>query len=190
MFEQTQESTILCNSGIYFDIAHPHPNDVRIHDIVTALSRICRFGGHCDKFYSVAQHSLLVSHIVPPHLALEGLLHDAAEAYIGDITAPLKQFLPDYKTIELKIEACISVKYGLSLLMSDAAIIKRADLIMLLTEKRDLFVNEKTPWHTRNPALVGLEPLKEHINPVNSGRAMELFMLRFNQLMKERYANA
>jgi 5'-deoxynucleotidase YfbR-like HD superfamily hydrolase len=183
---QTQDSTILCKSGTYFDIINPNTEQIMILDIVTALSRICRFGGHCDKFYSVAQHSLHVSYAVPPQYALEGLLHDAAEAYIGDLVAPLKQFLPDYKRIEHNIEAVIAQKFALNTSPACFDAIKEADLRMLLTEKRDLFHGENTNWAVNNPALYNLKPLTERINPVNSARASELFMVRFNKLIDNR----
>lgn len=186
---QTQDSTILCNSGTRFDLINPAIEDIKIQDIAMSLSRICRYGGHCDNFYSVAQHSILVSRIVPPHLALEGLLHDAAEAYVGDIVAPLKQFLPDYKLIEKNIEKVIALKYNLDITEAALKVVKTADLIMLLTEKRDLFDKESPQWYASIPFLKDLKPLRERINPVDSTVAMGLFIARFNQLIKERDAN-
>ncbi|MBB9196718.1 5'-deoxynucleotidase, partial [Escherichia coli] len=86
--------------------------------------------------YSVAQHAVLCSQLVPQELAFEALMHDATEAYCQDIPAPLKRLLPDYKRMEEKIDAVIREKYGLPQAMSTP--VKYADLIMLATERRDL----------------------------------------------------
>lgn len=81
------------------------PEKVEIMDIGHALSMLCRYTGHSTSFYSVAEHSVLVSHLVPPEFALEGLLHDAHEAYIGDIGSPLKSHLREFKGIDVAVQA-------------------------------------------------------------------------------------
>ncbi|TKI02119.1 HD family hydrolase, partial [Martelella alba] len=123
-------------SGRHFDYADPDINSICITDIIHALSNECRYAGHCSQFYSVAQHSVLTSMIVPPAFALEALLHDAAEAYCKDIPAPLKRLLPDYHAVENRVDAVIRRRFGLPEAMSPE--VKRADLIMLATERRDL----------------------------------------------------
>jgi len=80
-------------SGRKFPLAEPDPNQIDIEDIAHALSMLCRFNGHCTQFYSVAEHSMHVSHEISNDLALAGLLHDAAEAYLGDVPSPLKKEL-------------------------------------------------------------------------------------------------
>ena len=98
------------------------------------------------------KHSYLASQIVNPHLALEALLHDAAEAYCKDIPRPLKYMLPDYQAIEERVESAIRERFKLPTQMSPE--VNRADLILLATERRDLMPADDTPW----PILEGIIP--------------------------------
>ncbi|RYF85792.1 MAG: hypothetical protein EOO03_12755, partial [Chitinophagaceae bacterium] len=88
-----QKGTFNTASGLAIDLNNIHSRDININDIATALSRIPRFGGHTCAFYSVAQHSVLVAALAPDYLKKEALLHDAAEAYLGDVIKPLKHIL-------------------------------------------------------------------------------------------------
>ena len=88
-------------------------SDIDIRDISSALSKICRYGGRLKDFYSVAQHSIIVSNLCEPEYALAGLLHDAAEAYIGDIISPIKKQLTEFLELEQHIEHVIWRKFGL-----------------------------------------------------------------------------
>lgn len=88
--------SIITASGIQFDVLNPQPYQFEIHDIARALSHICRYNGHLPGFYSVAEHSFRVSEWLDnkgedPIICLTGLLHDAAEAYIGDMVRPIKR---------------------------------------------------------------------------------------------------
>lgn len=117
----------------------PRQEEVFIEDIAHALSMICRFGGHCIKFYSVAQHSCLVAELVEtiePKLAFAALLHDAAEAYSGDVIRPIKRSNPEIGKAELAIETVIAAKYGLAVPMP--ALIKWADNVLLHNEHLQL----------------------------------------------------
>ena len=173
---------ILLRSGRYFNIAQPNPDDINIEDIAHALSRICRFTGHIVTLenYSVAQHSVLVSYIVPPQFALQGLMHDAPEAYIGDISAPLKQLLPDYQAIERRVEQAVFEKFCLPLKLD--ATVKHADLVMLSTEKRDLMPPTTEPW----PCELTHPAMSERISPLAPRQAELVFLARFSLLMKKR----
>jgi uncharacterized protein len=88
-------------SGNLIDLNNPHPSEININDIAHALSHICRFGGHAGTFYSVAQHCCLVTGMVPVEAKRVALLHDASEAYLGDVIKPLKNMIgKEYEIIE------------------------------------------------------------------------------------------
>lgn len=138
---------IVTASGRKFFPFDPRSEDVDVRDIAHALARVCRFGGHTREFYSVAQHSVLVSHLVPDHLALHGLLHDAAEAYVGDVVRPLKAHMPEYRQVEARVFDAIRERCGLvQLNVVDWSTIKLADNAMLLAERRDLMPPTDRDW--------------------------------------------
>ena len=126
------------SKGNRFDYATPENYKFNTDEIAHALSQLCRFTGHTKEFYSVAQHSIMVSWLLPPELQLMGMLHDAAEAFIGDINAPLKQLLPQVKELENRIQSAIYKQYNVRYTPEAAAMVKEADIRMLLMEKRDL----------------------------------------------------
>lgn len=120
-------------SGRKIDFFDPDPEQIVIEDIVTALMNTCRFGGHTHRFYSVMAHSENVSLLVPDSLKYEAIMHDAAEAYIGDMPTPFKYALPDFLQLERRIQEAINIKFSLPPVMSE--IIKNADRVALMTER-------------------------------------------------------
>lgn len=172
-------------SGKKFNYQTATVDDIDIEDIATALSHICRFAGHLPEFYSVAQHSVLVSQLVPPEFAFEALMHDAAEAYCQDIPAPLKALLPDYRRIETYVDDLIRFKFDIPL--EHAEVVKYADLTMLATERRDLEIDDGSKWD----CLEGI-PCSDLIQviPLRPGQAFGLFINRFNGLMELRQCAA
>lgn len=126
--------TILLRSGAYFDFEEPEASAFTIGDIAHALSHLCRFTGHTRQFYSVAEHSWFCSMIVPRRVALHALLHDAAEAFVGDVSRPLKALLPGYREIERRVESAVFARFGLGPDMPRE--VKDADLQMLRSEQR------------------------------------------------------
>jgi uncharacterized protein len=165
------------HSGIQFYPLDPQPEEVLIEDIAHGLGRICRFGGHTRDFYSVAQHSVIVSNILPEELALAGLLHDATEAYIGDMVRPLKYSVPQYMLIEDRLWDVIAARFNLPRILPPE--IKHADNVALITERRDLLEKQRK-WGDWSKAYA---PLPDIIRPVGPNLAETMFMIRFQQLI-------
>lgn len=170
-------------SGRAFWTMDPCVDDVYIEDIAWQLARQCRFNGalrYGVEIYTVAQHCCLVSDHLPLELKLEGLLHDAAEAYTGDMIKPIKLQLPGWKTIEHRVERVIRQRYGLPLTMTPA--VKEQDRAAVATEHRDL------QYHTGE---VDWGDWKQHcwperIYPWSVSTAREEFMARFVYLAQWR----
>ncbi len=130
--------------GHRFDFGFMHREPLDIEDIAHALSQVCRFGGHCREFYSVAQHSVYVSQLVNPEHRLTALLHDATEAYMGDMVSPLKRRITEYQQHEQWLWMVISRQFGLPMGQPDE--VRRADLVMLAAEARDLCNADVSTW--------------------------------------------
>jgi 5'-deoxynucleotidase YfbR-like HD superfamily hydrolase len=168
----------LCTyTGKHFNYENIKPESIDIEDIAHALSNICRFNGHLMQFYSVAQHSVFVSTLVAPAIALEALLHDAAEAYLCDVPNPLKQLLPDYQRIESQVHAAICDKFNIPAKPSPE--VKTADLIALATEKVAFNISPGLEW----PILRGITPVSsEQTRAISRARAKENFLSCFYRL--------
>lgn len=103
-------------SGKLINIHEPSPESITLYDIAVGLNNVCRFGGQIHTHHGVDKHTLLVHHLAPPHLKKCALLHDASEAFLGDVIKPLKEILGDaYKTIEQRFELLIFDKYGVDI---------------------------------------------------------------------------
>lgn len=173
--------------GRVVNILSPNPDDLDIHCIAHGLSMQCRFGGHTIRHYSVAEHSWWVSKLCEPEYALQGLLHDATEAYLCDIPTPIKRLLPDYYTLEHRLWEVIADKYGVPVEMH--ASVKEADARMCITEKLELI----GPEGLDGPAWVGLTSrfsrygdvkLPRDPNYMRAGEAQGLFLQRFTELTR------
>ena len=167
--------TILLHSGAYFDFEAPESSDFTIEDIAHGLSMVCRFAGQCGQFYSVAQHSVHVSGIVAAGHAYQGLMHDAAEAFVGDVSKPLKVMLPQYSVIERRVEAAIFSRFGVTAPLPPE--IKEADVLMLVTEQYQLMRNRDEWSYTR-----GRKPLDIEIPSWSPAEAKARFMERYAAL--------
>lgn len=131
-------------TGRMLDLSNPRPEDICLEDIAHHLARVCRFGGAVHEYYSVASHSVMVATIVAAsdyrvsgYLQRSALLHDATEAYLGDMVSGLKRLNPDYKVLEALWGAAIEARFDVR--FRHCPIIKDADLRARLSECRDLF---------------------------------------------------
>lgn len=125
--------TMTTYRGHRFNFLNPDPRTIELDDIAHGLSQVCRFAAQSQVFYSVAQHSVLVSRMMKDRFLQQiGLFHDAAEAYIGDMPSPLKKLFPVYKEIENNIHQIICAKFGIPVRIP--AEVKEADVRILANE--------------------------------------------------------
>ncbi|ABK43796.1 conserved hypothetical protein [Magnetococcus marinus MC-1] len=179
MCEKRLGSWIQTFAGKQFWPMDARPGEVDIQDIAHALSMLCRFNGHCNRFYSVAEHSVHLSRVVEPQHALWGLLHDAAEAYVSDVPRPVKQHVEQFKEIESQLMAVVADCFGLH--PEQPREVKKADMQLLATEKVALMKPEPAPW----PGLVqGLDGVEIH--GWSPSEAKQAFLDRFAELMSDR----
>jgi len=138
-------NSILTASGIYFSYTDPLPGQIFLSDIATSLGNTCRFTGHCH-FYSVAEHCVhaaMLAHDMD--LMRHALMHDAAEAYTGDLTPQLKNMLPGFRDLEHTVEAAILGRFGMIGDRYDE--VKILDMMMLKAEKKFLFPDDLDEWN-------------------------------------------
>jgi hypothetical protein len=163
-------------TGRQFWPLDPRPDDVFIEDIAHALSLLCRFGGHCLRFYSVAEHSVLLARAAPARLKKWALLHDAAEAYIVDVPRPLKPFLTNYKQAEAAVMRAIEFRFGLHLGLPDQ--VKQLDRAILVDEMQQNMAPSVAAW----TSLDGLEPIGVKLQFWTPRQARIEFMREFRNL--------
>lgn len=178
---KSTEAWIMTQSGRMFFFENPHPRSIVIEDIAHALSQICRFTGHVRCHYSVAEHSIRVSYLAEQkygrEFAKEGLLHDAAEAYVSDLNGPLKRLIGDgYKRWEDIAEKAVADVFGFNTAKSKE--VKDCDGVVYLTEKRDLF----PPYNLPFTSYPDKEPLPDPIIPMSSELARLLFLHRYQEV--------
>ena len=142
----------------------PHPDMIRLEDIAHALSLQCRYGGHCMRFYSVAEHCfLLANHVVHkrlnPEIAMVALMHDAAEAYLMDLPRAIKTEVGEaYKNLEAKVEAVIWEKFGIvDIVKKWHGIVKELDGRIIVNEREALMRPSNNKWF--NSPENGFEPI-------------------------------
>lgn len=166
-------------SGKRFELSGPiDPELIGIEDIAHSLSMQCRYNGHSSRFYSVAEHSVAMSHMVMPEARLYALLHDAAEAYIGDIITPLKT--DAMRALENKIMEAIVSRFNPYLTAKVYRGVKKADLRMLATEK-EILIRPGHEWEM----LEGIEPYTIRLDCWTPLEAKNAFLARFIELIKE-----
>jgi 5'-deoxynucleotidase YfbR-like HD superfamily hydrolase len=174
-----------------FDYANPSPDMFLIDDISLSLSRECRFVNRTTEHYSVAQHCVLASYLVPEYLEFEALVHDIAESHVRDLPTPMKALLPEYKRLEERVSQAIRIHLGLPPVCAeeDYLIIKQADLRLFVTERRDLLPKTNDALFVHKPgfeeSLIGIDPMTEKIIPLSSEAASTLFLVRYEELVEK-----
>lgn len=156
MIIATTDPVILTRSGRYLNLLDPQPSSIDIDDIAWALAHINRYTGHTSVAYSVAEHSIRVAELLKaegytPKAQLAGLLHDATEAYLGDVSSPLKALLPEYKAIEAHLETMVELRF--QVLIADRPEVKAADMALLCAERHALMPADGD-WQI----LAGMDP--------------------------------
>jgi 5'-deoxynucleotidase YfbR-like HD superfamily hydrolase len=169
-------------SGRWVNPFDPDPDQLDAGDIARALANQCRFGGHSRAFYSVAQHSVIVSRLVEERGGdaddcFAALMHDATEAYLGDMPHPIKhrsELGAAFKAAEDELEHALREHFRIKL---DVPEIKRADRALLATERRAFSAES---WHW--PELEGVEPLEIELVAWSPDEAARAFAERYAEL--------
>ena len=164
-------------TGKQFWPLNPKTEDICIEDIAHALSMICRFNGHCSQFYSVAEHSVLVSRFCPDKFKLYGLLHDASEAYISDVGKPIKPKLNGYGEIEAQLQFTILMSFDQHGKRFNS-ITKDIDKRILVDEQKQLMPKHPVEWSQTKD----IEPLGVELKCWQPEKAEEEFLNEFYRL--------
>jgi hypothetical protein len=177
----TERAWIQTFSGGKFHILDPRPEEILITDIGHSLSMMCRWTGHVRRFYSVAEHSVHASHLVPETDALWAILHDASEAYIADMNRPLKHYTgagPAYRKVEEIVMNAICKKFDLPL--TQPASVTEADNALLYAEKEQLM--PPVTWDIKYGSEVAADV---QLKCWNSDVAQVEFLHRFFELTNQ-----
>lgn len=159
-----------------------------IEEIANSLSKLCRFNGNTNKFYSVAEHSLNVMELIldefPTNkkLAYEGLMHDATEAYLGDLVTPLKQVLPKFNKIEHEVAVNLFKKHKVTYPFNP--IVHSKDWMMCLIEK-SILMPHAPKWFDHEDTTVFLKAHKMLVKGLSPDKAKENFIHAYTALTKD-----
>lgn len=165
-----QDKWMQTYTGRQFYLFKPDPADINILDISRALSHQCRWNGHTTHFYSIASHSVRVSQLCSPPAKRWGLMHDAAEAYTGDVISPFKAGLPDFQLAERRIERAVKQKFGIDVPDEVAREVKQVDMWVAFEEARFLLPHPQMVerWGVNPPPLTPyMEAILLHDQPMD-----------------------
>lgn len=185
-------SWINTHTGKSFSLQVFQPQRIDVNDIAHALSQICRYTGHTDRFYSVAEHCCRVFDVIkemPNHSAndlLCALMHDASEAYLGDVSAPLKS-LPEmegYRTVEARLEGAIAIRFGLMRVNNRwPSVVEYVDKQMLTVEVEALLANKHPDFDLPKVSDVVREVNARRVFGWSSREAKTEFSARWNGML-------
>lgn len=186
------DPTINTVDGKLFSYKAMNFGDLTIEGMASALAKICRFGGHCTEFYSVAEHCVIVSNLVPRSIALLGLIHDLHECVMGDMPSPLKSISPEYKALEKKAaKALQDVLCTWPMYPVDHRVVKKADTLLYLAEREKIMPQLPLdhPEHgyiplppPGTPDAHTLEVAKSRIRCLDWRAARDLYLARWTEL--------
>jgi hypothetical protein len=163
---------IQTNQGVAFYPLDPRPEEILIIDIAKSLSMQCRYAGHCEEFYSVAEHCCLMHDAIEDEFKAQALMHDSSEAYLVDLPRPIKAMLPDYKAIEANLEKAIFAKFKIPYPFHPR--VKEFDNRILMDEKeQNVTIGPDWGWSE--------EPLGVILRFWEPDEAMYQFMLRYHK---------
>lgn len=170
-------------SGRRFYPLDPRADEIVIEDIAHGLAMTCRYGGHAQRYYSVAEHAVIVSLYVAPEYAREALLHDSSEAYIGDMIRPLKHSpeMLEFRKAEAAIELAVFERFGIVQTEASRAAVKEIDDRILVDEIGALMADPPMYWQRHH----AVEPLGAHISALTPAHAEHVFVSRFLALFPE-----
>jgi 5'-deoxynucleotidase YfbR-like HD superfamily hydrolase len=168
--ELTTAKEVRTFMGKMIDPFNPDPDQITLVDIAHSLSNLCRWNGHTMKYYSVAEHSIFVQNMVQSREdKLAAMLHDASEAYISDVTRPVKHRLKNYFDVEFELMVVISRKFGFQFPLSTA--VKEADEYALRWEWVNIVTAERvstmTPREAKHAFLGIMDILTSNNAPEN-----------------------
>ena len=173
-------------SGTAFFLDDPRASEVSACDVAVALGKQCRYNGHTEVFYSVAQHATMISVWMqednyPLDWCLAGLHHDSAEAYTGDIIAQVKHLVPAIKELENRVDVAVREAFGIVLTDEIRDTVKEYDFIALSTEVRDLLSQNLTKysWGDLPP------PRFQRLKPLGPEAATIQFYVRHNFIKRK-----
>jgi len=168
-------------SGKRVSVLNPQPEEIDLSDVAHALSFQCRYNGHCSQFYSVAKHTVLgagfmIKQNFPKKSVRAWLLHDATEAYVGDLIRPVKVQLEQFKNLEEIFAKIINAKYNI---LQDEKVlgdVYYVDNVMVSWEKRDLMTNSNRVWDgLPDISKLNLSKIKEEDPKISRLALKELF---------------
>ena len=169
--------------GRRVNLTAPRADEISILDVAHHLSRLCRFTGATKRYYSVAEHCIHVSRLVPPEHAFWGLLHDASEAYLGDMATPLKRLLPAYREIEHRFMRVICDRFELA--HEEPPIVKLADRALLAAEALAL-LRDPTGYPLREEAVAaGVDVSGIKIQGWTPDQARDAYLTRYFAIVAE-----
>lgn len=184
MISKSDDNWIETYTGKQFWPLDPEPASVDIEDIAHALATTNRFNGHATEPYSVAQHSVLCCDMASPPAKAQALLHDATEAYLPDLTRPVKTVMPEFRSAEDNLwRTAIAPRFGLP--PTFVLEVQEVDVRMLVTEARDLALYRTFAWWRGR-----VDPYSITIEPWSWRTAEARFLERFHALRKAGLMNS